>query len=105
LRLRNLSLLVLACIFLANTAEASNEQTLNTRPVPAVNFSVNTPQLSGSLADLKGNVVYVDFWASWCKPYRNSFPWMNEMQDKFADAGLQVIPINLDPEPEPAQVF
>ena len=43
-----------------------------------------------------GKVVLVDFWASWCVPCRRSFPWMNEMQQKYADDGLIIIAVNLD---------
>ena len=54
---------------------------------------------------LKGKVIYIDFWASWCGPCRASFPWMNEMHSKYADQGLEIIAVNLDQEPELAQAF
>jgi cytochrome c biogenesis protein CcmG, thiol:disulfide interchange protein DsbE len=53
----------------------------------------------------KGKVVYLDFWASWCGPCRNSFPWMTAMQHQYAPQGLQVIAVNLDQEPELAKKF
>lgn len=58
-----------------------------------------------SLAEFKGQVVYVDFWASWCVPCRKSFPWMNEMQRKYQAQGLAVVAINLDTDPALAQAF
>ena len=71
----------------------------------APNFTIEHEQLPKSLADLKGQVVYIDFWASWCKPCRKSFPWMNSMQAKYANQGLQIIAINLDVESALAQSF
>jgi thiol-disulfide isomerase/thioredoxin len=49
-----------------------------------------------SLSSLRGKVVYIDFWASWCGPCRKSFPWMASMQSKYGSRGLQVIGVNLD---------
>ena len=72
---------------------------------PAPNFTLEHEQLPASLAELKGQVVYLDFWASWCKPCRKSFPWMNKMQGKYAKQGLQIIAINLDTEPALAKAF
>lgn len=53
----------------------------------------------------RGKVILLDFWASWCAPCRSSFPWMNEMQDKYGDDGLVVIAVNLDNEPGEAAGF
>jgi thiol-disulfide isomerase/thioredoxin len=64
---------------------------------PAPSFAL--PDASGatlSLAALKGRVVYVDFWASWCTPCRRSFPWMSAMQARYARDGLAIVGINVD---------
>jgi cytochrome c biogenesis protein CcmG, thiol:disulfide interchange protein DsbE len=65
------------------------------------------PGASGNvkLADMKGKFVYVDFWASWCGPCKQSFPWMNELQAKLGPKGLQVVGINVDAKQEDAQKF
>ncbi|MEV4779653.1 TlpA family protein disulfide reductase [Burkholderia sp. LMU1-1-1.1] len=57
------------------------------------------------LAKLTGKVVYVDFWASWCGPCRQSFPWMNEMQAKYGSRGLQIVGVNVDAKSEDAKTF
>jgi thiol-disulfide isomerase/thioredoxin len=54
---------------------------------------------------LAGNVVYVDFWASWCVPCRESFPWMKALLDKYHARGLRVITVNLDRKPDAGKKF
>ncbi|MEN8770078.1 MAG: redoxin family protein [Glaciecola sp.] len=68
------------------------------------NHLATTGTQATSLNDLKGKVVYVDFWASWCVPCRRSFPWMNQIQQQYGD-DLVVLAINLDQEAELAQQF
>ena len=58
-----------------------------------------------SLDELRGRVVYVDFWASWCGPCRRSFPWMNELQQRYGDRGVTVVAINVDAKREDAERF
>ncbi len=68
-------------------------------------FKLATASTPLELSSLKGKVVYVDFWASWCGPCKQSFPWMNEMQAKFAARGLEVVAINVDAKLADAQRF
>ena len=68
-------------------------------------FQLPTDTNSVSLEKLKGKVVYLDFWASWCTPCRKSFPWMKEMQSKYKDKGLVVVAVNLDKSKDKAGEF
>ena len=74
---------------------------------PAPAFSL--PRLGGdaalALADLKGKIVYVDFWASWCGPCRKSLPLYEEMQAGFPASQFRIIAINLDEDREDALHF
>jgi thiol-disulfide isomerase/thioredoxin len=51
-----------------------------------------------SLAEYKGKVVLVNFWATWCEPCRVEIPWLIEMQKKYGDKGFVILGIALDEE-------
>lgn len=57
------------------------------------------PDLEGKifrLAETKGKVVILDFWATWCPPCQESVPHLVELQEKYGDQGLQIVGISLD---------
>lgn len=57
------------------------------------------------LQELRGKVVYMDFWASWCPPCVKSFSFLNQLDHELKDKGLHVIGINLDEKVADAQDF
>jgi thiol-disulfide isomerase/thioredoxin len=60
---------------------------------------------SVSLKQYQNQVVVVDFWASWCVPCKYSFPWLNQMQERYGEDGLKVIGINVDKDKAMAEKF
>lgn len=58
-----------------------------------------------SLKAYQGKVVLVDFWASWCGPCRQSFPWMNQLLTQYDSQDLAIVAINVDIRPEQAYRF
>jgi peroxiredoxin len=51
-----------------------------------------------SLSDYKGKVTIIDFWASWCKPCTEEFPFLVELYDNYSEKGMDLLGINLDEE-------
>ena len=82
----------------ASLTYAQDETLLPIESVPGIDAEIQ-------FKDYSGKVILIDFWASWCGPCRQSFPWMNQMQSKYAGQGLTVIAINLDSDPADANDF
>jgi cytochrome c biogenesis protein CcmG/thiol:disulfide interchange protein DsbE len=77
----------------------------NGDPAPACVLAVLDGSRSVNLAEYRGQVVYLDFWASWCGPCRESFPFMNELQRELAGKGLQILAVSVDKTAEDARRF
>jgi Peroxiredoxin len=94
-------------LFLFLTLPVPSDLAAGARNDLAVAPDFTLPDSSGtvSLRDFRGKVVLVDFWASWCVPCRQSFPWMSSMLDRYSAQGLVIVAINLDKKRETAETF
>lgn len=82
---------------------------MSSRPwIAALFFSLSvTANAQGVPEPLKaelGQPVYLDFWASWCAPCAQSFPWLNDMQARYGDR-LRILGVNVDTKREDAERF
>lgn len=81
---------IVLCAVLASPLAASGAE-----PAPKVRLA----SLDGSplsLESLKGRVVVLDFWASWCVPCRTSFPFLDSLQTRYGGQGLSVLGLTLE---------
>ena len=65
--------------------------------------STNGQQVS--LAQFKGDVVMINFWASWCGPCRQEMPLLDSIYRKYKDMGFELIGVNVEPDSKSANAW
>ncbi len=79
-----------------NTSNNTNNQnTSNRQKAPDFSWQTQNGKIV-HLTDLKGKVVLLDFWATWCGPCRETIPHVEALYKKYKDKGVVVIGVNLD---------
>jgi thiol-disulfide isomerase/thioredoxin len=78
-------------------------------PDPGAVFRKTTLELAGgdevSFDALRGHVVVVNFWASWCKPCRKELPVLQQWRDELAGRGVAFVTVSVDEDPRKADRF
>jgi thiol-disulfide isomerase/thioredoxin len=96
-RLLTACLISLVCVSLAGAAAIKG---------PAPNFTLKS--LGGKnlkLSEMTGNVVLINFWASWCGPCREEMPLLNALHNKYAPLGFTVLGVNVEEDLDGAMRF
>lgn len=74
-------------------------------PAPAVSMPSLTNSSTLELSQLRGKVVLVDFWASWCGPCRKSLPLYNDLKKQFAGQPFEIMAVSVDASKDDALAF
>jgi thiol-disulfide isomerase/thioredoxin len=88
--MRFLPLLVLSALCAVVPVRAVADRPAPKLELPAIDGTVTR------LSDLRGTVVLIDFWASWCIPCKASVPALDGLYRELHDRGLQVLAVNVD---------
>lgn len=107
--IRNLRLIPLTALAILTAIICSQNAYANSTVQPiALAADFTLPSRDGSnqrLAEQRGNIVLVNFWASWCGPCREELPEMEKLQQKYQDLGFTVLAVNVDDKPEKANIL
>jgi thiol-disulfide isomerase/thioredoxin len=96
-RLLMACLVSLMCVSLAGAAAVKG---------PAPNFTLKSMDGKNlKLSEMTGNVVLINFWASWCGPCREEMPLLNALHKKYAPLGFTVLGVNVEEQLDGARDF
>ena len=87
----------LSAVFFCTFEAFASELTIGS-PVPNCPAVFSNPSEKLDLAQYKGKVVLIDFWATWCPPCKKAMPFLNNLHREYSKAGLTVLGINVDEE-------
>ena len=93
-------------IYFVVTSGSGGKGSSDDKPAPAPALAL--PDLKGkivSLADYKGKVVLLDFWATWCGPCAEELPDLKELQSKFGAKDFTIIGVSLDEDKRAVSAF
>lgn len=79
--------------------ESYDMQTSGTMAAPEISLP-NPDNKTLKLSSLKGKIVLIDFWASWCSPCRKENPNVVKLYKKYKSAGFEIFSVSLDQDPE-----
>ena len=86
-------------IYVAELTKLADKMRITAVGGLAADFTLNTPEGTPlSLSSLRGKIVLIDFWASWCGPCRKENPNVVRVYQKFKDKGFDIIGVSLDKE-------
>lgn len=92
------------CCVLAAMVAATSGFAADSGPAPAFTLTDLAGAQAG-LAKYKGNVVMVNFWATWCGPCQQEMPLLDAMYKKYKMAGFTLIGVNVDKEAPPVKAL
>jgi peroxiredoxin len=89
-------------------ADAAGKKTKACKAESQANLDFTVKDMNGAsvrLADYKGKVIVLNFWATWCPPCKAEIPGFVELQAQYKDQGLVILGVSGDDDPETLKTF